>query len=369
LSIAISSCLHFIGSDRPSSVKATPWLHGQNPRVNTFAKHEFAQRNIFAFSLFLSSFLPGSVEIGILQRTKEDHAQNNGKKMTVYIAGNTRYRWPHFIFCEPIFRYANHKGERMSNEVLVERPLPGVAVLRLNRPESRNALSQQLRTALARHFTELGGDAEVRCIVLTGSERIFAAGADIRDLAERSAVEMMLRNTHRLWQAIASCPKPVIAAVNGLALGGGCELAMHADIIVAGEGAAFGQPEVRIGVMPGAGGTQRLTRAVGKFRAMKMVLTGQPVGAREALAMGLASEVVADGEVQARALALAAEIAALPPLAVMQIKEVVLAGQDASLDSALMLERKAFQLLFATRDQKEGMQAFLDKRQPHYQGA
>ncbi len=256
----------------------------------------------------------------------------------------------------------------MSDEVLVERPLPGIAVVRINRPDARNALNQQVRAMLAEHFTELGSDPDVRCIVLTGSERIFAAGADIRDLAERSAVEMMLRNTRRLWNAIASCPKPVVAAVNGLALGGGCELAMHADIIVAGEGASFGQPEVRIGVMPGAGGTQRLTRAVGKFRAMKMVLTGQPVGAREALEMGLASEVVPDAEVQARALALAAEIAALPPLAVMQIKEVVLAGQDASLDAALMLERKAFQLLFASRDQKEGMQAFLEKRKPDYQG-
>lgn len=256
----------------------------------------------------------------------------------------------------------------MSEEVLVERPATGVAVIRINRPEARNALSQSVRVALAGHFTELGNDPEVRAIVLTGSERIFAAGADLRDLAERGAVDMMLRNTHRLWQAIAACPKPVIAAVNGLALGGGCELAMHADIIVAGEGAAFGQPEVRVGVMPGAGGTQRLTRAVGKFQAMKMVLTGQPVSAREALAMGLASEVVADAEVFSRALALATEIAALPPLAVMQIKEVLLAGQDASLEAALMLERKAFQLLFASEDQKEGMRAFLEKRQPAYQG-
>ncbi|WP_156822122.1 enoyl-CoA hydratase [Azoarcus sp. KH32C] len=252
--------------------------------------------------------------------------------------------------------------------VVIERPLERIALIRLNRPEARNALNQETRMQLAAAFDQLGADPEVRCVVLTGSDKVFAAGADIRDLSERSAVEMMLRNTHRLWQAIADCPKPVIAAVNGLALGGGCELAMHADIIVAGEGAAFGQPEVRIGIMPGAGGTQRLTRAVGKFRAMKMVLTGQPVGAREALEMGLASEVVADEQVQARALELAAEIAALPPLAVMQIKEVVLAGQDASLDSALALERKAFQLLFASSDQKEGMRAFLDKRKPEYVG-
>lgn len=252
--------------------------------------------------------------------------------------------------------------------VVIEQALAHVAVIRLNRPAVRNALNQEVRALLAASFEEVGANPDIRCVVLTGGEQVFAAGADIRDLAERSAIEMMLRNTHRLWQSIASCPKPVIAAVNGLALGGGCELAMHADIIIAGEGASFGQPEVRIGIMPGAGGTQRLTRAVGKFKAMKMVLTGQPVSARDALEMGLASEVVADDKVQARALELAAEIAALPPLAVMQIKEVVLAGQDASLDAALTLERKAFQLLFASQDQKEGMQAFLEKRKPEYKG-
>src|SRR5260370_308438 len=168
--------------------------------------------------------------------------------------------------------------------------------------------------------------------------------------------------------ASASCPKPVIAAVNGYALGGGCELAMHADIIVAGEGASFGQPEVRVGIMPGAGGTQRLTRAVGKFRAMRMLLTGEPVAARDALAMGLVSDVVADGEVFDTALRIAKTIASMPPLAVMQIKEVVRAGQDASLEAAMMLERKAFQLLFATGDQKEGMRAFLEKRKPEFKG-
>ncbi|HCP53196.1 MAG: enoyl-CoA hydratase [Pseudomonadaceae bacterium] len=255
------------------------------------------------------------------------------------------------------------------SEVLLERPSPGVALIRLNRPEARNALSQSVREQLAAHFTVLSNAADVRCIVLTGGEEVFAAGADIRDMAERGAVEMLLRNTHRLWAAIAQCPKPVVAAVNGYALGGGCELAMHADIIVAGEGASFGQPEVRVGVMPGAGGTQRLTRAVGKFQAMHMLLTGLPVKAGDALRMGLASEVVADDQVQARALALAELIASMPPLAVMQIKEVLLAGQDASLEAAMMLERKSFQLLFDSADQKEGMQAFLEKRKPVYVGA
>ncbi|NMG42838.1 enoyl-CoA hydratase [Aromatoleum toluvorans] len=252
--------------------------------------------------------------------------------------------------------------------VVVERPNPQVAVVRINRPEARNALNQQVRTLLAEHFTALGREAEVRAIVLTGGDKYFAAGADLREFAEAGAIEMMLRNTQRLWAAIASCPKPVIAAINGFAWGGGCELAMHADIIVAGEGASFCQPEVKVGIMPGAGGTQRLARAVGKFKAMKMVLTGQPVSGREAGEMGLASEVVPDAEVQARAMELATQIAALPPLAIMQIKEVLLAGQDASLDAALMLERKAFQLLFASRDQKEGMQAFFDKRPAGFEG-
>ncbi|AYH44059.1 enoyl-CoA hydratase [Azoarcus sp. DN11] len=252
--------------------------------------------------------------------------------------------------------------------VVVERPNPQVAVVRINRPEARNALNQQVRTLLAEHFTALGRDPEVRAIVLTGGDKYFAAGADLREFAEAGAIEMMLRNTQRLWGAIASCPKPVIAAINGFAWGGGCELAMHADIIVAGEGASFCQPEVKVGIMPGAGGTQRLSRAVGKFKAMKMVLTGQPVTGREAGEMGLASEVVPDAEVQSRAMELATQIAALPPLAITQIKEVLLAGQDASLDAALMLERKAFQLLFASRDQKEGMQAFFDKRPAGFEG-
>ncbi|MDN7139762.1 enoyl-CoA hydratase [Pseudomonas sp. JQ170] len=252
-------------------------------------------------------------------------------------------------------------------ETLVEHPLPGVALVRLNRPEARNALNQAVREQLAGHFQQLGSDPAVRCIVLTGGDTVFAAGADIRDMAERGAIDMLLRQTQRLWAAIAQCPKPVIAAVDGFALGGGCELAMHADLIIAGRTASFAQPEVRVGVMPGAGGTQRLTRAVGKFQAMRMLLTGLAVSADEALAMGLASEVVDDA--QARALELASLIAAMPPLAVMQIKEVLLAGQDASLDAALMLERKAFQLLFDSADQKEGMQAFLDKRKPVYSGS
>jgi enoyl-CoA hydratase/carnithine racemase len=254
------------------------------------------------------------------------------------------------------------------SEVLLERPAEGIAVIRLNRPEVRNAINSNVRELLAEHFRTLGNDETTRCIILTGGEKVFAAGADIRDMVDRTPIEIMTRRGELLWAPIAACPKPVIAAVNGYAFGGGCELAMHADIIIAGEGASFGQPEVRVGIMPGAGGTQRLTRAVGKFRAMKMLLTGEPVTARDALAMGLVSEVVPDGEVFTAAMRIASTIAAMPPLAVLQIKETVLAGQDASLETAMMLERKAFQLLFATSDQKEGMRAFLEKRKPEFQG-
>ena len=254
------------------------------------------------------------------------------------------------------------------NEVLLAGPSDGVAVLTLNRPEARNALNQRVRQQLAEHFAALGRDPETRCIVLTGGSSFFAAGADLKEIASAFPIELHLRNVHRLWQAIAECPKPVIAAVNGYALGGGCELAMHADIIVAGDGAKFGQPEIKVGIMPGAGGTQRLTRAIGKFQAMKLLLTGQPISGKEAFAMGLASEVVPDDEVQARALELARMIAQQPPLAATQIKEVLLAGQNAPLDAALMLERKAFQLLFASEDQKEGMAAFFEKRKPVYRG-
>lgn len=254
------------------------------------------------------------------------------------------------------------------SEVVLEHPTENIAVVRLNRPEVRNALNLKVREMLGEYFEQLGGDEVTRCIVLTGGEKFFAAGADLRDMVERTPVDIMARHTEKLWFPIATCPKPVIAAVNGFALGGGCELAMHADIIVAGEGASFGQPEVRVGIMPGAGGTQRLTRAVGKYRAMRILMTGEPVSARDALTMGLVSEVVPDAEVFETAMKIAKTIASLPPLAIMQIKEAVLAGQDASLDTAMMLERKAFQLLFATGDQKEGMRAFLDKRKPEFRG-
>lgn len=244
----------------------------------------------------------------------------------------------------------------------------GVAVVRIHRPEVKNALNAQVREALAEHFRALAKRREVRAIVLTGGAQFFVAGADIKEFASAGAIDMYRRHTEYLWEAISRCPKPVIAAVNGFALGGGCELAMHCDLIVAGESARFAQPEVKLGLMPGAGGTQRLIRAVGKFQAMRIALTGCMVGAREALAMGMLSEVVSDDQTLPRALELAAQIAALPPLAVEQIKEVMLAGADLPLESALVLERKAFQLLFDSKDQKEGAAAFFEKRTPEYRG-
>jgi enoyl-CoA hydratase/carnithine racemase len=254
-------------------------------------------------------------------------------------------------------------------QVVVSYPFESIVSLRINRPEARNALNQNVRRLLAEHFEKLSRDPLVRCIIITGGEKVFAAGADLKEISDATAIEMHQRQVHMLWSALSSCTKPVIAAVNGYALGGGCELAMHADIIVAGRKATFGQPEIKVGIMPGAGGTQRLTRAVGKFQAMKLVLTGLPINGEEALSMGLASEVVEDDKVQDRALELAKIIAEMPPLAATQIKEVLLAGQDASLDAALMLERKAFHLLFSTEDQKEGMKAFFEKRKPVYVGS
>ena len=244
----------------------------------------------------------------------------------------------------------------------------GVAVVRIHRPDVKNALNAQVREELAGHFRALARRRDVRVIVLTGGEQFFVAGADIKEFASASPIEMYRRHTEYLWEAISRCPKPVIAAVNGFALGGGCELAMHCDMIVAGESARFAQPEVKLGLMPGAGGTQRLVRAVGKFQAMRIALTGCMDKAPEALAMGMLSEVVADDQTLPRALELAAQIAALPPLAVEQIKEVMLAGADLPLESALVLERKAFQLLFDSADQKEGAAAFFEKRTPNYLG-
>ena len=252
--------------------------------------------------------------------------------------------------------------------VVTERPAEGVGLIRINRPEARNALNLEVRQLIAQHLTAMTDDDTVRCIVLTGNDKSFAAGADIKEMANAGTIDMLLRGTQKLWRTIYGCPKPVIAAVNGYALGGGCELAMTCDIIIAGESAKFGQPEVKIGIIPGGGGTQRLPRTVGKYKAMRYVLTGDLFGAKEAFDMGLVSEVVPDAEVEKRAVAMATQIAELAPLAIQQTKEAVLRGMDASLETGLTLETRTLQMLFASKDQKEGMAAFIEKRKPKFEG-
>jgi len=252
--------------------------------------------------------------------------------------------------------------------VLLERPGDGIALLRLNRPDRLNALNMAVRESLAAHFTDLAADDTVKCVVVTGDEKAFAAGADLTDLLERTPTDPAFARTRAAWAAIERYRRPIIAAVNGFALGGGCELAMHCDIIVAGQGAKLGQPEVKVGIMPGAGGTQRLVRAIGKFAAMRWLLTGDLLSAPDAYRLGLVSEVVPDGEVLQHALAIAARIAELPPLAVAAIKETVLLGTDLPLEAALRLEGEKFQALFATEDRTEGMRAFLEKRKPEFRG-
>lgn len=254
------------------------------------------------------------------------------------------------------------------DQVIVERPSSDIVVLKINRPQVRNALNLDVRTRLAEEVARCGADEAVRCIIITGSDTVFAAGADIGEMADAGPVEVMSRNVQKYWRVLTECPKPLLAAVEGFALGGGLELALCADIIVAGEGAKLGLPEVKVGILPGGGGTQKLARLVGRQRAMLLIMTGRMFGAAEALSMGVASEIAPAGQALARALDIAREIAAMPPISIMQVKEIVNAGLNAPIETALMLERKAFQLQFATRDQKEGMRAFLEKRKPKFEG-
>lgn len=254
----------------------------------------------------------------------------------------------------------------MDDVLLEERPSPGVAVLRLNRPAVLNALNLHLRQVLAQTFQRLEHDASVRVIVLAGLPKAFCAGADLHEYRDATPPEIMDRHMDRLWGAVSGCRKPVIAAVRGYALGGGCELALHADIVLASDQACFGQPEVLLGLMPGGGATQRLTRAVGKFKAMQLLLTGERFSASQAHAMGLVSEVVGDAELEPRALALAAQLAAGPQRALQLIKEAVIQGMNSPLEVGLQLERKSFQLLFATRDKAVGIAARLNKEVPAF---
>jgi enoyl-CoA hydratase len=245
----------------------------------------------------------------------------------------------------------------------------GVALVTIDRPEALNALSFALLAELAEALETLDRDGRTRVVILTGSgEKAFAAGADIVELADQTPERLRSEGHFGAWDRLGAIGIPLIAAVRGFALGGGCELAMTCDLIVAGDDARFGQPEIRIGVMPGAGGTQRLTRAIGVARAMELVLTGRMFDAREALAAGLVTSVVPASDVIPTALSLADTIASMPPLAVRAAKRSVLAAAELPLSAGLRTEREAFFDLFATEDQREGMRAFQEKRPPSWTG-
>lgn len=252
--------------------------------------------------------------------------------------------------------------------IIHQQVAPYVAHIQLNRPKELNALNLQLMGELRDALKLLDADDQVRVIVLSGNEKAFAAGADIKQMAEKSAIDMFNTDQFSTWDTIKRTKKPIIAAVSGFALGGGCELMMLCDMIVASETARFGQPEIKLGVMPGAGGTQRLTRAVGKALAMEMVLTGRFITAQEAQQAGLINRVVPVELYLQEAIKLAGEVAAMAPLAVKMAKEAVLKAFDTTLDEGLHFERKNFYLLFASADQKEGMQAFMEKRTPDFRG-
>jgi enoyl-CoA hydratase len=243
-----------------------------------------------------------------------------------------------------------------------------IATLTLNRPKVLNALSPALIGELTSALQELDADDSVRAAVLTGGPKVFAAGADISDMADRTAVEQLSRDQTGRWAPLANFSKPLIAAVNGYALGGGCEVALMCDLIIAGDTARFGQPEINLGIIPGAGGTQRWPRLVGKYVAMEVMLTGAPVTAQRAYELGLVNKVVPADVTIEIAKRLARQLAEKPPLAVRLAKEAVLKAFDSSMTEGLASERKSFYFLFATEDQKEGMHAFLEKRKGVFKG-
>lgn len=245
---------------------------------------------------------------------------------------------------------------------------PGVALVSLNRPKELNALNPQLMGELLQAFQELDKDPQVRAIVLTGNDQAFAAGADIRQMATMTPVDMIRQNQFQVWDDIARISKPVLAAVSGYALGGGCELALMCDLIIASESAKFGQPEVKIGTIPGAGGTQRLTRALGKAKSMELILSGRMLTAAEAMQYGMVARVFPQDSYLKETLTLAGEIASMPAVAVRLAKEAVNKAYESHLTEGLAFERRNFYLTFATEDQKEGMKAFSEKRKPEYKG-
>jgi enoyl-CoA hydratase/carnithine racemase len=243
-----------------------------------------------------------------------------------------------------------------------------VALLRLNRPEARNALSPEMMEEIAGELERLDPDPAVRCVVIAGSDEVFAAGADIKAMAERSFEEALRHPAASFWRRLVAIKTPLIAAVSGYALGGGCELALACDMIVASETAVFGQPEIRLGIIPGGGGTQRLARVLGKQRAMEYVLTGKRFDAKTAHELGLVNEVVEEDRWLEAAMELARTVAEQPPIAARLAKQAVLAAEETALSAGLETERRLYELAMATEDRVEGMRAFLEKRDPNFQG-
>jgi enoyl-CoA hydratase/carnithine racemase len=243
-----------------------------------------------------------------------------------------------------------------------------VALLRLNRPEARNALSPEMMEEIASELERLDPDPEVRCIVIAGSEDVFAAGADLKAMSERSFAEALRHPAASFWRRVAAVKTPTIAAVSGYALGGGCELALICDMIVASDTALFGQPEITLGIIPGGGGSQRLARVLGKQRAMEYVLTGRRFDAEMALEMGLVNRVVKKGGWLQEAMELARTVAERPPIAARLAKQAVLTADETGLSAGLEAERRLYELAMATEDRVEGMRAFLEKREPKFEG-
>nr|WP_044200787.1 enoyl-CoA hydratase-related protein [Oscillochloris trichoides] len=257
----------------------------------------------------------------------------------------------------------------MSEEPLVLVDVRGaVATLTLNRPKALNALSPELMDELVAAIARCDADESIRVLILTGGPKAFAAGADIKAMSQSTPMKMLTSEIIAKWDRVRDCRKPIIAAVSGYALGGGCELAMMCDIIIASDTAKFGQPEITIGVIPGAGGTQRLTRAIGPYRAMELILTGDMISAQEAASYGLVSRVYPADELMAAAQAMAEKIAARPPLAVRMAKDAVRYAAETTVREGLEIEKRNFYLLFDTYDQKEGMAAFAEKRKPEFRG-
>jgi enoyl-CoA hydratase len=243
-----------------------------------------------------------------------------------------------------------------------------VALVTLDRPEQLNALSNQLMNELVGALEELDADPEIRCIVLAGNDRAFAAGADIAEMASATAMDMLRQRRVEQWDAIRGLRTPLVAAVSGFCLGGGCELAMACDLIVASETAKFGQPETGLGIIPGAGGTQRLARTIGKQLAMELVLTGRRIDAREAHRIGIVNQVTRKKEWLDKAVELAEVVARRPPVAVRLAKQAVLAAEETALSAGLEYERRLYELAMATEDRIEGMTAFIEKRLPQFKG-